>query len=87
MKNTVITLSKNQDLNKKVELIKELYDFNSEKEVIEIRLTGTITNDDYGTEKINYELVELKGKKIIYKEMKFKVRSETIKLEVFIYER
>ena len=87
MKTLEITLAKDQNISKKVSLIKDLYDYNEEKEVIEVKLTGMIVNSEYGNEKINYELIELKGKNIIYKGMKFEVRSETVKLEVFIYER
>ena len=86
MKELKITLKKGKSISNKVELFKNLFDFNSESEVLEIRITGKISNSNYGVEKVRYELVELKNKEILLHNKKWDAVND-IDIDLFIYNK
>jgi hypothetical protein len=86
MKELKITLKKGKSISNKVELFKNLFDFNSESEVLEIRITGKISNSNYGVDKVRYELVELKNKEILLHNKKWDAVND-IDIDLFIYNK
>lgn len=86
MKDLKITIKKGKSISDKVELFKNLFDFDSKSEVLEIRITGKISNSNYGVEKVKYELIELKSKRIILNGKKWDINND-IDLELFIYDK
>ena len=86
MKEFKLELKKGNKIAEKLNLVTKLFDFNNELEILELRITGVIANENYGTEKVKNQLVELKGKKIKYNGMLWESQKE-LTVEFFIYTR
>ena len=84
MKEFKLELKKGNKIAEKLNLVTKLFDFNNELEILELRITGVIANENYGTEKVKNQLVELKGKKIKYNGMLWESQKE-LTVEFFIY--
>tara|TARA_R110000764_G_C10943556_1_gene376370 strand:+ start:791 stop:1051 length:261 start_codon:yes stop_codon:yes gene_type:complete len=86
MKEFKLELKKGNKIAEKLNLVTKLFDFNNELEILELRITGVIANENYGTEKVKNQLVELKGKNIKYNGMLWESQKE-LTVEFFIYTR
>ena len=86
MKTLEITITENNNIVNKIELVKELFDYNEKVDILEVRITGRVSNVNYGSDRPKYQLITIVDGCINYDDTSWDVTGE-LKVEFFIYEK